>query len=77
MTLLTVETNETQDGYDFVRSDGRRFFLVGKENGHAVLYAGANRHEPPAIGLVDFDVNISDKLGRARDYVLAHPNSPD
>ena len=62
MTDLTVETIETPDGYDFVRSDGQRFFLVNTPDGHAVLYAGAQRNKPPAIGLVDFDVSIPDKL---------------
>jgi len=74
---LTVETIETPDGYDFVRSDGQRFFLVSTPDGHAVLYAGAHRDKPPAIGLVDFDKSVSDKLAAARRHVLTFPDRPD
>jgi len=77
VTNLTVEIIETLDGYDFVRSDGQRFFLVGTTDGLAVLYAGAHRDKPPAIGLVDFDVSVSDKLVAARRHVLAFPDRPD
>jgi hypothetical protein len=76
MTAPTVHTVETPDGYEFLRSDGQRFFLAGKENGHAVLYAGAKRDEPPACGIVDFDANFPDKLEAAQKYALAYPKHP-
>ena len=76
MTDLTVETIQTPAGYDFVRSDGQRFFLVSTPDGHAVLYAGAHRDKPPAIGLVEFDVSVADKLAAARQHVLAFPDRP-
>jgi hypothetical protein len=77
MPDLTVETISTPEGYDFIRSDGQRFHLVGTDNGHAVLYAGPQRNKPPAVGIVDLDVSVSDKLEAARRWVLAYPKHPE
>ena len=76
MTQLTVEAIKSDEGYNLVRSDGQRFLLIWQTNGHAALYAGANPHEPPMIGIVDFDVSVSDKLEAARRWVLAYPEHP-
>jgi len=56
VTDLTVKTVKTPECYEFIRSDGHRFFLVGTEDGHAVLYAGNHRSKQPAIGIVHLDV---------------------
>jgi hypothetical protein len=71
MTDLTVEMIEIPDGYDFIGSDGKRFFLVNKEDGHAVLFAG-RRGKPSAVGIVDLDVSVADKLKAAREHALAY-----
>ena len=76
MTDPIVNILNTPEGYDFIRSDGERFFLVGKKDGHAVLYVG-RRNEPPATGIVDLDISISDKLEAARKWVRAYPKHPD
>jgi hypothetical protein len=75
MTDLTVKVLKTPEGYDFVRSDGEHFFLVGKDDGHAVLYAG-RRNEPPTTGLVDLDKSVSDKLGDCPECGGIRPPSP-
>ena len=77
MPNLAIKTISTPEGYDFVRSDGQHFYLVGTENGHAVLYLGKRRGKPPALGIVDLDVGIPDKLAAARRWVLAYPENPD
>jgi hypothetical protein len=77
MLDLTVKTNKTPEGYDFIRSDGQRFFLVGTNRGHAILYAGSRSSEPPIVGLVDLDVSVVDKLEAAQRWVLAYPKHPD
>ncbi len=51
--------------------------LLGKPDGHAVLYHGNDIENPPIIGLVDFDVNIADKIAAARRWVLAYPEQPE
>ncbi len=76
MTDLSVNVLKTSEGYDFIRSDGERFFLVGKGDGHALLFSG-RRNEPPTIGIVDLDISVSDKLEAARKWVLAYPKHPD
>jgi hypothetical protein len=76
MTDRSVNILKTSEGYDFIRSDGERFFLVSKEDGHAALYVG-RRNEPPTTGIVDLDISISDKLEAARKWVLAYPKHPD
>jgi hypothetical protein len=73
----TFEAIRTEHGYDFIRSDGQRFSLVTQDNGHAVLYAGTQDGSRPAVGIVDLDVSISDKLAAARRWVLAYPNHPE
>jgi hypothetical protein len=73
---LTVETATTAGGFNLRRSDGKRFFLVYKDDGAAVLYSGANRDNPPEIGIVSFDQSVTDKLKRASEWVLAYPNHP-
>jgi hypothetical protein len=76
MSDLTVETASTNGGFYFHRSDGKRFFLVYKDDGSAVLYAGDDRENPPQTGIVSLDLNVSDKLGVARKWVLAYPEHP-
>ena len=70
MNNLTVETSEIAGGYKLRRSDGREFFLLWKDNGHAILYEGRDPSTPPVIGLFDFDISIGDKLSAARERVL-------
>ena len=53
MTDLSV--NVLIEGYDFIRSDGERFFLVGKGDGHALLFS-ARRNEPLS-GIVGLDTS--------------------
>ncbi len=72
---LTVATVKMPDGYDFVRSDGKCFYLVGTHGGSAVLYAG-HRGNPPILGLVSFDVSVADKLEAAREWILSYPEMP-
>ena len=76
MDDLTIETIQTAEGYDFVRSDGQRFFLVWKETGNAVLYAG-RRGTPPTVGIVDLDISIADKLEAAREHALNYRAAPN
>jgi hypothetical protein len=76
MTDLSVNVLKTLEGYDFIRSDGECFYLVGKDDGHAVLYVG-RRIQPPSSGIVDLDISISDKLEEARKWILAYPKHPD
>jgi hypothetical protein len=76
MSNLTVETASTEGGFNFLRSDRKRFFLVYKDDGSAVLYAGADRNTPPQTGIVSMDVMVSDKLNEAQRWVLAYPNRP-
>jgi hypothetical protein len=73
---FTVETATTSGGFNFRRSDGKQFFLVYKDDGDAVLYSGADRDNPPQIGIVSFDVSVTDKSESARVWVLAYPNRP-
>jgi hypothetical protein len=75
MRDLTV-TSSTDGGFSFRRSDGKRFFLVYKDDGSAVLSAGDDRENPPQAGIVSLDLNVSDKLGVARRWVLAYPEHP-
>ena len=75
MSDLTVETIKTPEGYDFIRSDGRCFYLVSHEDGQASLYAG-RRGIPPREDIVGFDISVADKLARARQWVLAFPTYP-
>jgi hypothetical protein len=72
---LTVAKVATPDGYDFIRSDGKCFYLIAPENGGAVLYAG-RRGSPPILGLVNFDVSVVDKLEAARQWILSYPEKP-
>ncbi|MBD0271368.1 MAG: hypothetical protein ICV73_05505 [Acetobacteraceae bacterium] len=78
MGELTVETGRRPDGVVFKRSDGQKFFLVGKPGGggSAVLYHGEFTTEPPPVGLAEFDVNVPDKVASAERRVLAWPDEP-
>jgi hypothetical protein len=76
MADVTVQTIETPEGCDFLRSDGLRFFLVGSDNGSATLYKGVTGDALPAAGILCLDVNISDKVAAARRWVLAYPEHP-
>ena len=76
MSQLTVTHASTNDGFNFLRSDGKRFFMVFHEDGHASLYAGKDKDSPPQVGIVDFDISITDKLERARQFILAYPDRP-
>ncbi len=77
MGNLTIQTARTEGGFNFLRSDGTQFFLVYKDDGSAVLHAGADRNNPPQTGIVGLGVSISDKLNEAQRWVLAYPNRPD
>jgi hypothetical protein len=62
---LTVVSTTTEGGYDFLRSDGMKFFSVYAENGSMALYGGADRDTPPQVCVVSFDANVSDKLNES------------
>lgn len=86
MRELTVKKAATKGGFNFHRSDGKRFFSVYKDNGSAVvfaapiidrlLYAGADRENPPQINIVDIASNVQDKVGECIRWVLAYPSHP-
>lgn len=76
MSNLTIETANTEGGFNFRRSDGKRFFMVYNDDGSAALYAGADSDTPPQTCIVSFDARMSDKLNEAQRCVLAHPNRP-
>jgi hypothetical protein len=59
------------------RLHGERFFMIFKDDGAAVLYAGADKDTPPQRGIVHLDPTVTDKKGQAIRYVLAYPDHPD
>ena len=78
MTDLTVDRTNIPGGYRFIRSDGQRFFMIAVgDRGSAALYVGNSPDRPPAVSIVEFDVNVADKLDRATVWVLAYPGIPD
>lgn len=76
MPRLTVEIIDTRDGYDFIRSDGERFYLAPTNNGRAALYSGMREAQPPIIGIVEFDISVLDKREAAARWVVAYPDRP-
>jgi hypothetical protein len=41
-----------------------------------VLFVGADRKNPPAIGIIDLDISVTDKLEEAHRWALAYPEHP-
>ena len=76
MPRLTVETISTPEGYDFIRSDGRRFHLVSKVAGHAVLYVGQRNAPGAQRGRMKYPelVEMFVKDGAAKQVNLSAPH---
>jgi hypothetical protein len=76
MGQLTVETATTKGGFNFLRSDGQRFFMVFHDDGSASLYAGADRDTPPQYSIINLAANVQKKLDVAKKCIVAYPDHP-
>ena len=73
---VSVSEEALPNGYLFRRSDGQNFVLIPAESGHASLYLGDGPNDHAVAGIVDLDVSVADKIGRARRWALAYPKEP-
>jgi hypothetical protein len=69
--LTITDTKGTEFGYSFIRSDGRHFFMVIRENGAATVHAGIYG-KPPQVDISSLDVNVADKVEAAKALILAY-----
>jgi hypothetical protein len=74
---LTVEVADIPEGYEFRRSDGKMFCLIGNgESGNATLFRGTYATARPSSEIVGLTYTIADKIGVARTWILAYPDDP-
>ena len=75
---LTVETTETADRIDYLRSDGQSFYLTRVEGIEGTtLYHGRPTDPRPMFGLVNFQDGTHGRREHAEAYVLAWPDKPE
>jgi hypothetical protein len=73
--LAITETKPTSYGYSFIRSDGRPFFMLNRDNGGASVYMGVHGR-PPQEDVGGLSVDVSDKAQAAKDLILAFRSEP-
>lgn len=68
---MEVEAVQMPDGYLLRRSDGQEFQLRWHADGQAWLFKAGG-----TVGLVNFHINIADKISAAKEYVIAYLDAP-